>query len=337
MKLKLGIIGISYKENEKRLPIYPGDFKKIDKKYQKNIFIDHNYGINFGYSDDQLQPYVGGILSKEEIYKICDVILILKYTHNDYKLINPNKICWGWHHLVQSPENVDVIIKKNLTTISIEEMYENNKYILEDNRFIAGYASVMHALQLKGLTGYLLNIQPKIAVISYGGVGKGAVDALIALNMNYINVFTKRPTENVSEKRNGVLYFNYPYQLEWAKTLKNYDIIINCILQDPLNPIIFLNRYDLLNLHKKMYIIDISCDTGMGFDFAVSTTFSNPIIQITDNVDFYGIDHSPSVFYNTVTQKISNKLINYIPHIIDNKIYNNTVLNNAIEITPTDI
>lgn len=363
--LKLGIIGHNFKDNERRLPIHPRDFQKINEHYRKSIYIDTNYGINFGYTDEQLRPYVGEIVNKEDIYKMCDIVLMLKYTHNDYKMmtptegcadvktstqaslmksglfttegfLQPNKICWGWHHLVQNKENVDLILEKKLTAISIEQMFENGNYILEDNRLIAGYASIMHSFQLKGLTGYLLDSvdQPKIAVISYGCVGKGAVSALISLKMSNVDVFTRRNPDKVTEKCNNVNYYVYPEQTEWVSTLKRYDVIVNCILQDPLNPIIFLKKEDIIDLQKRMFIVDISCDTKMGFDFAkpLITTFEKPIIKITDNVDYYGIDHTPSIYYDTVTRKISEKLLKYIEYIIDNNLTDNDTLKNAIEI-----
>lgn len=336
--LKLGIIGSSFKDNEKRLPIHPCDFQKIDKKYRDLIYINHGYGINFGYTDDKLKPFVGGIIDRDEIYITCDIILVLKYTYDDYVMMYSDKICWGWHHLVQNKKNVDLIIEKKLTIISLEQMFENGKYIFQDNRLLAGYSSVMHAFQLKGITGYLMNSvdQPKIAVISYGCVGKGVVTALRAINMNNIDVFTMRSPDKVTEKYDNVNYHIYPNHIEWANTLKQYDIIVNCVLQDPIKPIIFLKKEDLITLDKNMFIIDVSCDTGMGFDFAVSTSFTQPIIKIIDNVDrcvdYYGIDHSPSVYYDTITKKISKRMLQYIECVIDNKFVDNYTLNRAIEI-----
>lgn len=329
--LKLGIIGASYKENEKRLPIHPKDFCKIDKIYKNHIYIDKNYGVNFGYTDDQLRPYVADIVDKSYIYQNCDVILTLKYVKRDYQEIGSDKICWGWHHLVQNKNNVDIIIEKKLTAISIEAMFDNTgSYILNENRIAAGYASILHALQLKGITGYLSKL--RAAVISYGYVGKGAVDGLLSMGVS-VDVYTKRHPNIVTDKRDNVRYYQYPEI--WKDTLlggdEPYDIIVNCVLQDPLNPVIFLYEKDLVINHK-LYIIDISCDDGMGFDFAVSTTINNPIIKINDNVDFYGVDHSPSIYYNSISCEISKKISEYIPLIIENKINDNPTLKNAIEI-----
>jgi alanine dehydrogenase len=330
-KLTLGIIGESFKQNEKRLPLHPKDFCNIPERYRSHIFIDQGYGKNFGYTDDQLRPYVGGILKKEEMYKKCDVMMILKYTKSDYKMFDSKKICWGWHHLVQNKENVDIILKKQLTSISIEQMFEDGRYILDDNRLIAGYASIMHAMQLKGLTGYLLVDQPKIAVISYGCVGKGAVDALISLGFKHVDVYTKRIPSHIADKRDSVNYLQYPCDDLWYSVLAGYDIVVNCILQDPLNPKMFLTKSQVDKLEKKMFIIDISCDIGMGFDFATHTTFDDSIIRITDNVDFYAVDHSPTIYYDTITSKISKKLIPYIYKVIDCN-FECPVIKNAIQI-----
>jgi alanine dehydrogenase len=329
--LKLGIIGKSYKENEKRLPIHPADFSQIDEKYRGFVYIDKDYGINFGYSDDELRPYVADILDKSDIYKICDVILTLKYVKNDYLAMEPNKICWGWHHLVQNKQNVDLIVEKKLTAVSIEQMFENGVYILNENRKMAGYASILHAFQLKGLTGYTDSCGLKVAVLGYGHVGKGAVDGLLTMGVRHIDVYTNRDPSIVGEKRNGCVYYQFP-QEDWKETLSGYDQIVCCVLQDPLKPLIFLRKSDLDDLDKKLFIIDISCDEGMGFDFAVQTTIDNPIIRINRNVDFYGVDHSPSIYYNTITTQISKKMIHYIPMFIENKIYDNPVIRGAVEI-----
>jgi alanine dehydrogenase len=332
--LKLGIIGTSHKEHEKRLPVHPAHFANIDEKYRQHIYIDKNYGINFGYSDTQLLQYVAGIVNRMDIYNICDVIITLKYTTQDYIDMQPNKICWGWHHLVQNKKNVDIIIKKKLTIISIEAMFDAGLYILNKNRMLAGYASILHAFQLKGITGYLndnsISCSLRAAVISYGHVGKGAVDGLLTMNVKQIDTYTIRDPDSVTEKRQHVNYFKYPEN--WKETLMEYDIVVNCILQDPLNPRMFLNRSDLVNMTTKLFIVDISCDPGMAFDFAITTTMQNPIIKITDNVDFYAVDHSPTVYYNSITYEISTKLIDYIPFFIENKIKDNHVLNPAIEI-----
>ena len=64
--LKIGIIGQSFKENEKRLPIHPADFKHLNPLYKNIIYIDKNYGINFGYSDLNVEISHNLIFSSEK-------------------------------------------------------------------------------------------------------------------------------------------------------------------------------------------------------------------------------------------------------------------------------
>ena len=76
-------------------------------------------------------------------------------------------------------------------------------------------------------------------------------------------------------------------------------------------------------------IIDVSCDQDMGFSFSKPTTFKNPIFKV-DNIDYYGVDHTPSYLWDTATMTISQALSDYLPNIIigkENKSKNKTLLN----------
>ena len=55
--------------------------------------------------------------------------------------------------------------------------------------------------------------------------------------------------------------------------LSDDDIVVNCVLQDPDAPLVFLTEEDLTNFEPGSLIIDVSCDTGMGFSWARPTSF----------------------------------------------------------------
>ena len=63
------------------------------------------------------------------------------------------------------------------------------------------------------------------------------------------------------------------------------------------------------------FIIDVSCDEGMGFYFAKPTTFKNPIISV-DKIDYYAVDHTPSYFWESASRSISAAMIVHIPSVI---------------------
>ena len=111
--------------------------------------------------------------------------------------------------------------------------------------------------------------------------------------------------------------------------LSTADIIVNGVLQNPNNPIIFINDNDIDRFKKTCLIIDISCSIGMGFSFAHPTSFSEPIFKI-GNIRYYAVDHTPSLLWNSATWEISNCILPYLPYIVEQK--DNTVLNGAVDI-----
>jgi len=114
--------------------------------------------------------------------------------------------------------------------------------------------------------------------------------------------------------------------------LLDYDLILNCILQNPLNPITFLKEIDMVNLSRKKLIIDISCDRNMGFEFATPTSFENPLI-ITKNYIYYAVDHTPTYYWNAASYEISGSIFPYLKYILKNNSYKgNIVLEKAVDI-----
>jgi alanine dehydrogenase len=77
-QLRLGVIGATRKENERRLPIHPHHFDRIDADVRASIYLEGRYGEHFGLSDTQLSGWVAGMRSREQLIAECDVILLLK-------------------------------------------------------------------------------------------------------------------------------------------------------------------------------------------------------------------------------------------------------------------
>lgn len=111
--------------------------------------------------------------------------------------------------------------------------------------------------------------------------------------------------------------------------LATADVIINGVLQNPNNPVIFINNNDIVKITKTCLVIDISCAMGMGFSFAQPTNFSNPIFKI-GNIKYYVVDHTPTLLWNSASWEVSNCILPYLPYIVEQS--DNKVLNDAIDI-----
>ena len=97
-----------------------------------------------------------------------------------------------------------------------------------------------------------------------------------------------------------------------AEFLAEHDIVVNCVLQDTDAPLMFVTDDDLAAVPPGSLIVDVSCDEGMGFEWARPTSFAEPMFTVGDDMHYYAVDHSPSYLWNSATWEISEALI---PHL----------------------
>jgi N5-(carboxyethyl)ornithine synthase len=351
-KMKIAVFKTSNKENERRLPIYPEHFHYLPSIVRKQLFLEKDYGTDFGYSDNDLSDYCNTFLERHKLFEECDIILLPKPTVNDLIGMHQGQILWGWAHCVQQFEITQIAIEKKITIIAWEAM---NHWIDKDrkplhifykNNELAGYSAVIHILELLGIDGHY-GPRKKISIISYGSVSRGAIYALQGRGFNNLHVFSRRQPHLVSDQ-NPDVYFYYLYkdnsQYFVAPPFGNSrklidefidsDIIINGILQDPIHPAIFIKNDELDLLKKNTIIIDISCDEGMGFEFARPTTFSQPIIFLRNGIKYYSIDHVPTYLWNASSREISKALSPFLIKLVEDdfNFQKQETLSRAIEI-----
>ena len=336
---RIGVLGFSTHENERRYPIHKDHLVYFDKNELSRLYFEKDYP-NFNAKDQKLN-----FLTRSELFKSCDLIIIPKPTTRDYHLFSKNQVLWGWMHAVQGIEITQKAIDSQLTLLAWESMYRWNKlqrgeHIFARNNELAGYASVIHALSINGITSGSYGQSKRIAVIGYGSTGKGAVNALLGLGCSDLTVYSRRNRFEIQDAINNVKYETYSIIDGNASIgihkpidiLKDYDIIVNCILQDPNRPITFIYNNEINELKEDTIIIDVSCDREMGFEFSSPTTFENPQFRIGKAI-YYSVDHTPSFFWNSASYEISGALLPYLKYVLkNNSILGCSTLENAIEI-----
>jgi alanine dehydrogenase len=336
-QLTLGMIGSSSKENEKRVAIHPVHFPLIDPQSSQRVYVEKDYGARFRISDEEIESSVAGTMEREEIFAKCDIVMIFKPTSADFPFFRERQVIWGALHLVQTPAFVQEAIDKRLTCIAMESMYTwavDNKrgvWLFHTQSELAGYCSVLHSLQLMGTKGW--HDQPKrIAVISFGSTGRGAVHAFMGMDFTDITVFTQRPPLAVAGMIPTVKYDQYHrdaddpeqvvYEVEpgkrvpFGEVLAGFDIVVNCVYQDTDHPLMFIYNRDLAGFRSGSILIDVSCDREMGFQFARPTTFDEPTFEVGNGVVYYAVDHSPSYLYNTASLEHSKEAHPYVQHVL---------------------
>lgn len=337
--LKMGVIGRSRKENERRLPIHPEHMMRIPEKFRKQLIFEKGYGAPFQMEDKEIAALCGGLASREEILQRMDGVIIAKPVLADLEEMRPNGILWGYPHCAQQPAITQTAIDKKLTLIAFEDMYvwypggQMGRHTFYKNNEMAGYCAVIHALQLRGIDGHYGN-QRKVIIFSFGAVSRGAIYAMKAHGFRDITICIQRPDHEVREEVLDVHYTTLRKGNEGEPRLlvvehdgserplmdviSESEIIINGTYQDIDDPIDYVKEEEKDMLRPGTLIIDVSCDEGMGFYFAKPTSFKEPIISV-DNIDYYAVDHSPSYLWESATRSISAALIVHLPSVVSGR------------------
>jgi alanine dehydrogenase len=330
--LSLGVLARSQKENERRLAIHPLHLERMDASVRRRIYLERGYGERFGMPDEQLAGYVAGVRSRGELLADCDVILLPKPLPDDLVGMREGQVLWGWPHCVQNEDITQLGIDRRLTLIAFEAMHHWSEdgsfhlHVFHENNELAGYSSVLHAMQLMGITGEY-GRPLRAAVISFGAVGRGAVTALKALGVNDIHVLTHRDVTAVASPIHSARIVHFEQdpgdparchalgedgRIPLAAYLAGFDIVVNCVLQDTGAPLMFITGSELAAFAPGSLIVDVSCDAGMGFSWARPTSFADPMFTVGSDIHYYAVDHSPSLLWNSATWEISQALL---PHL----------------------
>ncbi|MGJ9404209.1 N(5)-(carboxyethyl)ornithine synthase [Arthrobacter sp. KK5.5] len=335
--LSIGILATTRKADERRLPIHPLHLERIDADLRGRMILEHGYGERFGISDAQLEPLVWRLASRAELIAEADVVLLPKPQPEDLAELRDGQILWGWPHCVQDRAVTQLAIDKRLTLIAFEAMNHwasdggFGLHVFHKNNEMAGYCSVLHALELIGTTG-VYGRRLTAVVIGFGATARGAVTALSAHGVHDVEVLTSRGVAAVGSPIHSVRITQFdhadeaPYlsqvitdrgRLPLAPYLAEHDIIVNCTLQDPNAPLTYLNEEDLAEFRPGSLIVDVSCDEGMGFSWARPTSFQDPMFDVGDHIHYYGVDHTPSYLWNSATWEVSEALMPFLRPVLE--------------------
>jgi alanine dehydrogenase len=311
----------SKRSNEFRIPIHPLHFSLLNPA-KNSLFFQSDYGSRFEKTKGALQKQKITLDTRDNLLEMADVVFLLKPTKSDLEKLKEGSTLVGWCHAVQQIDIAKTAVNRNLTLVSMELMYEtlldqsSPIHLFYENNYITGFEGVLHALSNVPIK---YPDTTKIAIISYGNVSQGATEKLKALGYKNITVFTRRKNNMILNKLDTVSYHTLIVENNslfdkdgkpLGEALKEFDIIVNGIKQDPVNPYIFFTVEQLKSVKNKL-LIDLSCDDNMGFEFSHETTWENPVILLYHNY-YYAIPNVPSIAWENVSELISKKLTSIV-------------------------
>jgi len=336
--LKIGVIGTSKKQNERRVPIHPDHLSRLPESIRRQLIFEEDYGKPFNVSNEEIAEQTSGkTMKRQDLLTEIGNVIVAKPVLSDLQNLKIGGTLWGYPHCTQQQEITQVAIERKLTLIAFEEMFvwspdgRAGRHTFYKNNELAGYCAVLHALELKGIDGHYGD-QRKAFIFSFGAVSRGAIYALKARGYRDITICIQRPDHEVREEILDCHYLriidgeeNEPRLMaiehdgkkrSFHEMIAQADIIVNGTFQDTDNPYMFINDDEIHHLKPKSLIIDVSCDEGMGFSFAKPTTFENPTFQV-GTIDYYAVDHTPSYLWESASRSISAALIVYLKTVLE--------------------
>jgi len=343
MPTRLGVVGTSRMEDERRVPIHPDHLPRIAPELRARLVFERGYGERFGLTDDELGALSGGVASRRELLAELGAVILPKPVPEDLRELREGGLLWGWPHCVQQRAMTQAAIDRRLTLIAFEDMFEWSpngrvgRHTFYKNNQLAGYSAVLHALSLKGIDG-LYGRQRKVVILGFGAVSRGAIYALQGRGFHDLTVCVYRPdfaaaeeipgcgfrrvrrTRAQGDSGPGRVLVTEPDGSErpLVELLSRADIVVNAIFQDPNDPLMFVLPDELTAFKRDALIVDVSCDEGMAFPFAKPTSFREPTFPVGPDgrVTYYAVDHTPSYLWQAASRTISEALLKHLPSVL---------------------
>ena len=290
--MKIGYIKPSF-PNEKRVGLLPQhlshcspeDERRFEESYGESLDIpDSAYGEGSGYS-------------RESLFAWADVIYCIKVPQpQDYQYFRENQALVGWIHpfgasgkhfreYCAEPKKLKLFDVTNYISIRVTqgktESLKIPRGILKENSVLAGYASMMQAIMLRGG----ITQSDKVAVFGSGNVAYGVLKYLV-----------NKGIEPVLRRRSNIDLMQQEF--------KDYDIFINTVeIAEGDAPIVTFEMLD--SMKSTSWIIDAAADTGRAIQGTRATKIGNPIYQDDRGHTFYVVDNSPALLYKEISASIS--------------------------------
>lgn len=284
---------ISGKENERRRALLPKDLAGVANA--SALCFERGYAAHLGIADSDYQRFGCRVAPREEVYG-CDIICNPKTPEEGEKaLYRDAQALFGWIHAVQGRSIVDFLLKKKMSAIAWEDMFESGRHCFWRNNEIAGEAAVLHALSFSGISASGC----EAAVIGLGNCGRGALKTLSRLGAR-VTCFDRKTVGHLRGE------------------LPRYDLVVNAVLWDVFRRDHLVYCQDLKRMRPGSMIIDISCDERMGIESSRSTTIADPVYEV-DGILHYAVDHTPALLYRTATDAISGVVAGYIDQLVEGR------------------
>lgn len=289
--MKIGYIKPTF-PGEKRVGLLPKHLELCSPEDERRF--EQGYGANLGIADENYGR--AGGYDRESLFEWADVIYCIKVPQpEDYESFREGQGLVGWVHPLGSGKHFveNCAAVKNLwifdVTNRISMRHHNGstqtlnvpRDITIKNSILAGYASTMHGIMLRGG----VRQDDRVAVFGSGNVAFGVLKYL-----------TQRGIDPVLRRRSNVDLLR--------REFATYDIFINCVEIDEGESAI-ISQDMIYKMKCESWIIDAAADAGRAIEGTKYTSIESPIYQDERGHTFYVVNNSPSLLYRESSEAVS--------------------------------
>lgn len=289
--MKIAYIKPSF-NNEKRVGLLPQHLPYCSSEDERRF--ESGYGANLDIPDSAYGE--AGGYSRASLFAWADVIYSIKVPQpEDYQYFRENQTLAGWVHPLGSGEHFmeNCAKPKNITVFDVtnrisirhyqgrEEVLNVPRDITQRNSVLAGYASTLQAITLRGG----VTRDEKVAIFGSGNVAYGA--------MKYL---TEKGVTPILRRRSSLALLR--------QELSSYDILINGVeIEEGEPPIATQAMID--SMKPGAWIIDVAADAGRAIEGTKYTSIDSPTYTDEREHTFYVVNNSPSLLYRESSEAVS--------------------------------
>lgn len=320
--MKIGV-PCEIKNNENRVAMTPAGAIEFTKRGHE-VYIQHNAGVNSGFSDEMYVKSGASILpSIEDVYKTAEMIIKVKEPiEQEYKLIREGQLVYTYFHFASCEPLTNAMIESKSTCLAYETVEEADRSLplLVPMSEVAGRMSIQEGAKYlektyggKGvLLGGVAGVLPaKVLVIGGGVVGIEAAKMAAGLGADVtimdISLKRLRYLDDVMPANVKTLISN---EYNIRERIQYADLIIGAVLVPGAIAPNLITR-DMLSLMRPGTVMcDVAIDQGGCIETSKPTTHDDPIFKV-EEIIHYSVANMPGAVPNTSTLALTNATLNY--------------------------
>lgn len=325
--MKIGIPK-EIKNNENRVSLTPSGAYTLTQRGHE-VYVEHNAGLNSGFSDDEYAKAGAKILDKAtEVFDIAEMIIKVKEPiESEYKLIKPDQLVFTYFHFASEEKLTKAMIESKAVCLAYETVEKDGTLpLLIPMSEVAGRMSVQEGAKYlekpQGGKGILLGGVPGVKAANVLVIGGGIVGTHAALmaaglgarvtiadislpRLRYLSEIMPANVDTLMSSR---------YNIE--SLLPTVDLVIGAVLIPGAKAPFVITKDMLKKMQPGSVLVDVAIDQGGCFETSHPTTHAEPVYKV-DDIQHYCVANIPGAVPFTSTLALTNATLPYAVLLAD--------------------